>query len=351
MDMIFCNISALRFHRVPPICRDDFLARLDRMSGGNALVLLADDVICGYLGDPLHVLVCDHAHRGKYVHRRNHLWTGDLPAGALWRIGSYFEVASPAFALLGLASFLSDTQLSMLVHEVLGGFTVINLPPEHHHQVQALIDNGWRGSDGWSPVLNAKNNLTDLWQRPPLLSADELVAFAKQCRGRRGSARLLSAANDFLGAARSPFEVRAALQYGTSRPRGGEGFDVSLNERISLTKQARALCNQGACFADLLLTSTDGERQLVVECQSKLVHGSSDRHMMDFDRQAALASMGYEFIPLTYGQLVQPDRHRAMARLIAETLGERYREKSAFLLEREEKLRWELYADWAGIGN
>lgn len=60
--------------------------------------------------------------------------------------------------------------------------------------------------------------------------------------------------------------------------------------------------------------------------------------------------MGYEFIPLTYGQLVHPVKHRAMAKLIAEKLGEEYREKKELLLSREQDLRWELYKDWNHIG-
>lgn len=351
MDMLICNISALRYHRIPSICREDFLARLDRTSRINASALLNDEAISGYLGCQLHVLVFDQSHRGRFRYQCNHLWTGDLPSGSFTRIGSYFEVASPAFTLLGLASFLSDVQLGMLVHEMLGGFAVVKLPSEHRNQVKALIDSGWHGSDGWSPVLNARHELTDLWQRPPLLGVDELIAFAERSKGRRGSARLLKAAEGFLGEARSPFEVCAGLQYGLSRPRGGEGFNVLLNEKIPLSRQARALCDQGVCYADLLLTSKDGLKQLVVECQSRLIHGNADQQMMDFNRQTALASMGYEYIPLTYAQLVQPQRHRAMVRLIAEKLGEKYCEKKELLLEREEKLRRELYSDWGSIGN
>lgn len=238
----------------------------------------------------------------------------------------------------------------MLVHEVLGGFAVVKLPQEHQVQVKALVDSGWRGGDGWSPVLNAKLEPTDLRQRPPLLCADELIAYAERNKGRRGSARLLSAARGFLGEARSPFEVRAALLYSISGPQGGEGFDVSLNERIPLSRQAKELCGQNTCFADLLLTSKDGSKQLVVECQSKLIHSDRERQLGDFDRQAALSSMGYEFIPLTYGQLVHPVKHRAMAKLIAEKLGEEYREKKELLLSREQDLRWELYKDWNHIG-
>lgn len=105
MDTILCNISALRYHRIPPICREDFHARLDQLSLCGAHELLHDEVIAGYLGTPLHVLVFDQVHRGKYTYQKTHLWTGEMPPGSLIRIGSHLEVTSPAVTLLGLAAF------------------------------------------------------------------------------------------------------------------------------------------------------------------------------------------------------------------------------------------------------
>lgn len=348
--MILCNITALRYHRVPLVCRDDLHARISRLCHAGARALLGDEVIAGYLGSPLHTLVGEDSKRGRCASQYRHLFRGELSFGALWRLNSYLEVASPELALLGLAPFLSPVQLSMLVHEVCGGFVVVDLPSAHRIEVQGLVDRGWHGGEGWSPVLDARRRLTDLWQRPPLVDVSELRVFAERNKGRRGAVPLLRAAEGFMGEARSPFEVRAALQYGLSRWHGGEGLDVVLNERIPLNQSAQALCGQSVCFADLLITSRDKTRQLIVECQSGLIHSAADRQLRDFDRQAALTSMGYEYLPLTYGQLAQPHRHRSMVRLMAEKLGDVYRDKTPNLSQRERALRNDLYVDWNSIG-
>ena len=96
---------------------------------------------------------------------------------------------------------------------------------------------------------------------------------------------------------------------------GGEGRDVRLDERIDLSRSGRILTGQSVCYADLLAESRDGSKQLVIECPSKLIHAAAGRQLLDFDRQVALQSMGYGYIPLTYQQLKSDERHREMAEL------------------------------------
>lgn len=88
----------------------------------------------------------------------------------------------------------------------------------------------------------------------------------------------------------------------------------------------------------------------MIECQSRLIHSTAERQLLDFDRQVALQAMGYEYIPLTYAQLKSDERHREMAELVGMKLEGRYLEKSALLRERERSLRRELFCDWRRLG-
>lgn len=302
------------------------------------------------IGRPVHVMVRDRAERWGLKYAKCHLWSGEIPAGAVEECGPCVSCATPEFALLQLAPFISDTHLCMLLHEVCGGFAIFESPGAVRDELQALVRNGWRGSDGWCPVLDGMGRLTDLWRRPAYVDAGSVARFAENNASARGGARLLRAARDFIGCARSPFEVRAALQYGLSRMRGGEGRRIRLDERIDLSRSGRILSGQSVCYADLLAESRDGSRQLVIECQSKLIHAAAERQLLDFDRQAALQSMGFEFIPLTYSQLKCDERHREMAELVGMKLEGRYLEKSALLMERERSLRRELFCDWRRLG-
>lgn len=349
MDIVLWGISALRFYRIPPFLRGDLSVRFDRTQILHRPSRV-DRVAVDLVGRPVHIMVRDRADRWGLKHAKSHLWSGEIPVGAVEECGPYVSCATPAFALLQLAPFISDIHLCMLLHEVCGGFAVCELPPEPRAELQALVEKGWHGGEGWRPVLDGAGRLTDLWQRPACADVESVVRFAETNASARGGSRLLRATRDCFGCARSPFEVRAALQYGISRMRGGEGKDVRLDERIDLSRSGRIMTGQSVCYADLLAESQDGSKQLVIECQSKLIHAAADRQLLDFDRQVALQSIGYDYIPLTYQQLKSDERHREMAELVGMKLEGRYLEKSALLQERERSFRRELFCDWRRLG-
>lgn len=349
MDVVLWGISALRLYRIPPWLRKGLAARFAR-----AYLLhrpsTVDQVAVDLIGRPVHVMVRERAARWSLKHAKCHLWSADLPAGAVEECGPYVSCAAPEFALLQLAPFVPYIHLCMLLHEVCGGFAVCELPDAVRDELQALVEKGWHGSEGWCPVLDGAGRLTDLWQRPACVEVGSVARFAERNVSARGGARLLRATQDCFGCARSPFEVRAALQYGLSRMRGGEGRRVRLDGRIDLSRSGRILADQSVCYADLLAESRDGSKQLVIECQSRLIHSTAERQLLDFDRQVALQAMGYEYIPLTYAQLKSDERHREMAELVGMKLEGRYLEKSALLRERERSLRRELFCDWRRLG-
>lgn len=165
MDVVLWGISALRLYRIPPWLRRDLAARFARaylLHRPSTVDQLAVDLI----GRPVHVMVRERAARWSLKHVKCHLWSADLPAGAVEECGPYVSCAAPEFALLQLAPFVPYIHLCMLLHEVCGGFAACELPDAVRDELQALVGKGWHGSEGWCPVLDGAGRLTDLWQRP-----------------------------------------------------------------------------------------------------------------------------------------------------------------------------------------
>ena len=148
------------------------------------------------------------------------------------------------------------------------------------------------------------------------------------------------AANVIAGAA-SPFEGKAALMLGLPRSLGGMGFDgVKLNERVELSKDARALAGKSRCYCDLYWD--DG---LDVECQSALIHDNRQSFLSDSNRIAALSVMGVRVLPLTYDQLSNPRKFDAFATTVAKLREIKLRPKTDRQLRAANRLREELFQD------
>lgn len=187
MDIVFWGISALRMYRIPPFLRGDLAARFDRehlLHRPSRVDQSAVDLI----GRPVHVMVRSRADRWSLKHAKMHLWGGDIPVGAIEECGPYASCATPAFALLQLAPFVSQIHLCMLLHEVCGGFAVCELPGRVRDELQVLVGRGWHGSEGWRPVLDGAGRLTDLWQRPACIDVGSVARFATCNQGARGGA-------------------------------------------------------------------------------------------------------------------------------------------------------------------
>ena len=103
MDVVLWGISALRLYRIPPWLRRDLAARFARaylLHRPSTVDQLAVDLI----GRPVHVMVRERAARWSLKHAKCHLWSADLPAGAVEECGPYLkrssghkETAPPAF--------------------------------------------------------------------------------------------------------------------------------------------------------------------------------------------------------------------------------------------------------------
>lgn len=347
MEDVLCDISAFRYHRVPPqvlmLLPMVPAAELDRNRRG----LVAHPLVAEIIGAPVHMLAerPGRSETGGRVSR--HVWSKDFPSSALWETVLGIEVASPLFTLLTLAPSVSEERLAMAVYEFCGTFTVFG-PSAFigdlldYAEREHLLNDGF----GWKRCVGSDGQPTDLWNRPPLIELQELDRFILDCAGMRGVKKLANAARLVTGVTASPFEVQASMLLGSSVRCGGEGLHIENNVPIRLNRSSHHVSGTADRVADIVITSEDGERQVIVECQGEAFHSGTEATRRDSDRTTALQAMGYEVILLTYHQIHDPLAFDTVVNLIRAKLGMGPRRKTARQKERELRLRREIFADW-----
>ena len=191
MDLTLCGQSAFYYHRIPPQVLGLYpaisLGNMDRRCCG----LGSHAVVKDLLHTPLHRLVFTRAQSGSRSLFKSHLLTQEPPPGSFRQTEHGFDVTSPEFTLLNLATQVSRNQLLMACYEMCGSFAVFRPCERTQQQLDEAISLKLIPPNcGWERVNDTKGNDTNLWKRPPLLSAADIAAFAKQAAGLRGVKQL-----------------------------------------------------------------------------------------------------------------------------------------------------------------
>lgn len=380
METIICDISAFDYWRIPPIVHillnagasssepAPFKPIAMAEAGANVLRALSEErspwasstlpsgagkaarrlrevapLLIASNQQCVDILVRDRSgcHASGIVHPR--VWSRNLPFGAAVQIAESVHVATPAFALLQIATWASLATTIMLAAELCGTFAVYEPPTalretlqtmEHNKQLPAIC--------GWRPCVDQHQVLTGLWSRPPLLSPGDLETMAANCESQRGRKRLRQAAQLVLPNAASPFEVQASMLLGLPRHLGGEGHDgLTLNKKIALSADAQTLAQREHCYCDLYW-----EEGLDLECQSAMAHDREASFLSDSDRTAALRCMGIDVLPVTFSQVNHQERFDALSRTIASMRGHKLAPKTAAQRKRTIELRSEVLQPW-----
>ncbi len=391
MDAIICDISAFLYWRTPPVVRllvsepaDSPLLRdlltwrevcklrgalaassplfaaaagegRSRARLGLRASAIADSAVelSVSLVPPVDLLVTDASRRSTSALVRPRLCSAMACDANVRTAAPNVGVTTPLFALQQIAARASLARTVMLASELCGSFSAYVAPEPVRAVLQRLIDEGRLPRiSGWSPVLDQDGRLTELWSRPPLSTTRQIREYAQGSPVARGRARLMRAAELVVDGAASPFEVVTGMLLGFSRRLGGEGYGTfSHNRKVALTLDSRRLARRGFLVCDLFWAAGNGHRALDVECQSRLAHASGDAALSDADRSAALDLMGVDVVNVTYGQLADPRRFEALSQLVAQKLGVPHREKTAGQRAAAERLRAEVFVDWATLPN
>lgn len=347
MDLTLCGQSAFYYHRIPPQVLGLYpaisLGNMDRRCCG----LGSHAVVKDLLHAPLHRLVFTRAQSGSRSLFKSHLLTQEPPPGSFRQTEHGFDVTSPEFTLLSLATQVSRNQLLMACYEMCSSFAVFTPCERAQKQLDEAISLKLIPPDcGWERVVDTKGNGTNLWKRAPLLSAADIAAFAKQAAGLRGVKQLRWAAKRMTGQTASPFEVQTSMLISLPRDEGGLGIDITNNARIPLSEAARSLYDKTCCYADILIESFTDSVGVILECQGRSAHDSEAASLSDAERATALTSMGYDVIQLTYDQIKDKKSFDHIAELIHKKAGLPYTPKTKQECDAEDALRQKLFVDW-----
>lgn len=355
MCAVFSHTTALKYFRTPPEVHAlyEHYPDLDYEQGKRWVARSANagESPFGSMAPPFHLLISEKRVGYPSDSFIYHVWANEVLPGMIWDTEHGFSVTSPMFTLMSLGRWLSTHQLTMLLYEFMGTFTVYRPTEGVREALQSKIDsNTLSAIDGWVPALDADDNLTDLWKRPPLIQWNDFNRFVSSVEGVPGVGKLKAAARDVYGMASSPFEVRAAMLLGMPRRRGGQGFaPLELNYPIPLSAQARRICTERTCFADLYFEGDERRPPLIVECQGNAYHGG-ERAAEDDNRAMALQSMGHTVLRLRSQQLKDEYRLDDTAKCIAGLLHADLKPKSKGLKRAERSLLADLSIDWWNLG-
>ena len=352
MEYTFCDITAFHYWRLPPqvlgLCPPVSLLDGDPQRYS----FVKNQTVAIALGLPVWTLVHSRKNRSCSENVRQCLFLGELPSGSVCGTDHGFEVTSPLMTAFIMARHLSDLELVFVLSEMCGEFAVCHLPQELELALTSAIASRLiPTSTGWNRSPNSGGGASNLWQREHLVTGEDLVRFCKDMRDVRGGARFSRVVQYVPLGTASPFEVETALLLGLDRVHGGYGFDsMEINAKIKLTNEAKRLVNKKCLYADILLTSADGLRRVVVECQGKGSHGKEGDGLRDADRMIALQTMGYTVFLLTHKQIKDRDGFRTVVAAISRSLEIDIVEKTADEIDAEDLLRSELFIDWANLG-
>lgn len=347
MDLTLCGQSAFYYYRIPPQVLGLYpaisLGNIDRRCCG----LGSHAVVKDLLHAPLHRLVFTRAQSGSRSLFKSHLLTQEPPPGSFRQTEHGFDVTSPEFTLLSLATQVSRNQLLMACYEMCSSFAVFTPCERTQQQLDEAISLKFIPPDcGWKRIVDTKGNDTNLWKRAPLLSAADIAAFAKQAAGLRGVKQLRWAAERMAGQTASPFEVQTSMLVSLPRDEGGLGIGITNNARIPLSEAARSLYDKTCRYADILIESVTDSMGVILECQGRSAHDSEAASLSDAERTTALTSMGYDVIQITYGQIKDKRSFGNLAELIHKKAGLPYTPKIKQECDAEDALRQELLVDW-----
>ena len=214
MDDMLCDISAFRYHRIPPQVLAIMPDLPDSADDPRREHLCEHPLVTHFLGTPLHVLAQGSCGRkGDRIVR--HVWNGERPFDSVRQTEFGLDVASPLFTLLTLASSVSNERLIMCMYEMCGTFAVCKIAPQVKSALEQAYGSRWSDArSGWENVKDVSGNPTDLWKRPPLIELSELTEFVDKVRRLRGAKSFIRAAKCITGVAASPLEVQASMLFG-----------------------------------------------------------------------------------------------------------------------------------------
>lgn len=347
MTKVLCDISALRYHRTPPRYFYALPPIPDFDTPFGRTQLRQSPIAADIIGIPVHALSFgDDRLTSTLV--KQHLWTKDLPAGAIVDTPFDVSVTSPLFTLLMLSTHLDPIRTALLIYEFTGSFSIYPPKGELDNAIfQSVRPSKFENLDSWKRITSAQGKPTDMWTRPPLLELDDIHALLDGMKGMRGRDKLAQAMRYVTGQVASPFEAKASILFGSSRRLGGLGLKGFKNNlEIKLDKGAQSICGLKNAYADIAWEETVDHPMVIVECQGDMTHNSPERAQADDDRALALESMGFQVIRISHSQISNKKRFDLLAKRLARSLCMEIGCPTPLVARRQDQMRHILFRTW-----
>ncbi len=333
--------------------------------------LVRSRLLTDLIGVPLPVEVLVDADRCMVKTKlvTPHRCTRVPPNQHLHDLGNGLFVASHYLALVQMASRLSFIQLMLLLFEACGTYALFK-PTQRvvqqaairlglaglEHEVSGVARDSARGPDNvvpwsfdqgcsheyhrWSPAVDRHGCITDLWNRPPLMTSEDLAVACSEFEGMRGVKALRHAIQFVIEGSASPLETKLLLIECLPPRYGGESWPVPLvNARIDFTEEARCLSGTRYAIGDQVWA----ERKVVVEVNGEAFHADRQGFKVGHGRTAALEAMGYEVVEINYDQMSDPLKLEARLAVLAKKIRLPLQKRTVRFLERREALLAELF--------
>lgn len=317
MELIISHMSAVDFWRIAyPLTRmpgaaEDTLLEGDLAFSEEDVWQLAPSWVTPRFLEPengvLHVLVDSREKRRCSSSHKAHLWSAEIPDGALYALGNGAYVSSPAFTFLQMAKTLDLVQLICYGCELCGKY--------------AFDERAKRG-------FNKRCG--------PLVSKETLEGFIYGAEGLPGAKRARIAMHYIVENSASPRETMGALQLALPYRYGGYGISAfSMNFDVPLEGAARMMYHRNPCTIDICFP----EKKLAIEYLGLYDHSGEEAVGSDRGRTLALEEMGYEVLELTKVQMDNIVSFEVVVKRVAKILGKRIAQKYLGALPERLKLR------------
>lgn len=254
---------------------------------------------------PLHVLVSSAASRVRSRRLRCHVWSTELPEGALYQLTDQVLIASPGFCLQQMSARSSLARGAAVGMEICGLYARSPRAP-----------GGFRA-------------------RPPLEGAAQMAERLEGSHGY-GARRAREALAYVLDGSRSPMETVVVLLFTLPVECGGCGLPrPCLNMRVEIPPALQAALGKPYLVVDLCWPEWD----TILEYESYLWHRARSRVDADNARNEGLRDLGWMVRSLTAGMLLNDDVLDELVGKVAARAGRRLPDDGSLRARRHELVR------------
>ncbi len=332
MDALISHTTALRLLRDPAL---DFSSRArnlettlapnEPMDAYTARDLVRGSSALRRAGEPLETITSNPSgarRRPAYVSR---VWGARIPSGSVFQVREGLWCSGPELTALELAGSLSELELTVLLCEMMGTYSVAP---------------GYQGG----MAQRAK----------PLTDPARLTVFLREVGGVKGSRALEKALKLAVAESASPMETKLVLRLCLPAAKKGFGLKLlSMNKPLEVERLGASTNDRGIRKPDILIAPWPGSdaNPVAIEYDGEECHMTREGVLSDTVRGNELKAMGIGEYRVNREIYRNINYMEYLVEKVREEAGYPRRHRSAEDALRRKREHVELYKELARIGN